>query len=105
MSTKEGVADLIDKNGIQSDKDKTETLNDFFNSVFTEEKLQGFPTFNPKSKAVLADLKATRDEVYKNITTLNPTKSQGPEGIHPTVLKEMSDVLALSIIALPLSII
>ena len=45
MSTKEGVANLIDKNGIQvkSDKFKAEALNNFFSSVFTEEKLEGFP--------------------------------------------------------------
>ena len=50
MSTKEGVADLIDKNGIQvkSDKDRAETLNDLFRSVFTEEKLGRFSHIQSK---------------------------------------------------------
>ena len=45
MKTKSRVADLLDENGVKTstEKDKSEVLNKFFSSVFTEEDVTNVP--------------------------------------------------------------
>lgn len=96
LRTREGVADLeADGVKITTDEGKANVLNDFFCSVFTVEDLQNKPECEEKSfESPLQSLTVTADDVKKQLQSLNPNKSPGPDGLHPMVLKELSDVLA-----------
>ena len=78
-----------------TDREKADVLNDFFSSVFTRENLTDIPEPNPKNnKDTLEDIQFTEEEIMKKLKKLNPTKSPGPDGLHPRVLKETADVIS-----------
>ena len=64
-----------------SDKDKTEALNDYLQSVFTKDKGL-LPAFSPSIPSYIINI---RDMVFppncvlKELASLNPSKSAGPE--------------------------
>ena len=68
-------------------------------SVFTKEKGNP-PSIPKKTMHKMTDFNVTKELVSKKLKELNPTKSQGPDNIHPRVLKELYNTLDL-----PLSII
>ena len=68
-----------------TDKDKAESLNCYFHSVFTQEQLltANIGTSYPPS---IPDLKISADGVYKQLSQLNPKKACGPDEIPAKVL-------------------
>ena len=91
---KKGISDLDKDDGTrtQNDVEKENVLNDFFASVFTREDLKSIP--DPETKlngAPLEGYEIRCNEVEKKSKKLNPSKSPGPDGIHPRVLKETTD--------------
>ena len=97
MATREGVSDLSDNNGKQetTDREKADMLNEFFCSVFTKENLDSVPKCESKKlKTELSSINIDTNTVLKLLRTLDVSKSAGPDGMHPKVLKEMSDLLA-----------
>ena len=71
-----------------SDKEKAEALNDFFQSVFTKDKMSLFlslPVHNLYFFIVFSHI-----GVLKQLTTLNPSKSAGPDSISPRCLHDLS---------------
>ena len=97
MATREGVSDLSDNNGKQAttDREKADMLNEFFCSVFTKENLDSVPKCESKKlKTELSSINIDTNTVLKLLRTLDVSKSAGPDGMHPKVLKEMSDLLA-----------
>ena len=94
---KTGINDLEREDGsfARRDEDKADVLNKFFASVFTREDTSNIP--NPVWKGIgeaLEDIDITKEEVLKKIMKLNPSKSPGPDCLHPRALKETADVIA-----------
>jgi hypothetical protein len=97
MKTKTSVSELERQDGskVSEDSDKAEVLNDFFSSVFTREDMSNMPDFPDRFfNETLTELHITRDMVLKKLEQLKPSKSPGPDGLHPRVAKELAEVLS-----------
>ena len=83
---------------LTDEREISECMNEFFASVFTRENLENIPSF----EQIITDnslglLQCSVDEVTKLLKELKPHKSPGPDGIHPLILKNCADTLAISI--------
>ena len=91
LKTKENIPNLSKPDGSKtnSDLEKTEVLNNFFSSVFTQEDLNTVPTFDSGTNLKsLSDVYINETQMLKALTSLNISKSPGPDLIHPRLLKE-----------------
>ena len=74
-------------------------LNNYFASVFTIENLQNIPepikVFKGKQEDFLSDIVINEEIVKRKLDMINVNKSQGPDGIHPKLLYELREELAL----------
>ena len=87
LKTKTGIAYL--------DSEKAEALNEFFSDAFTEEDTSNIPSFHTEDiRKPLEELKITEEKVKERLESLNPHKSPGPDGLHPRVLKELSNEIS-----------
>ena len=80
-----------------NDRDKADTLNSYFSTVFTIEDTCNIPILDKCSKSngfSLQDMRVTPDAVMKKLKELDSSKAQGPDQIPPKVLKELSNELA-----------
>ena len=100
--TREGVAQLNtdprDPHSelTSSNKGKSDVLGRFFSSVFTDEPDGNIPRI-PDSllKERMGVLVINEDEVRTKLCNLNVNKSSGPDGIHPRILRELSNQLCI----------
>ena len=100
MKTKSGIADLDKKDGskTKTDQEKAELLNDFFQSVFTEEKDGPLPFFEGyEFESELRNFEITTESVKKLLTNLNKNKASGPDEIPPSILVDAANELAVPI--------
>ena len=103
LKTKSRVPDLkvSDSRFADSEQEKVDVLNQFFTSVFTREDLSSIPQLEERQFASpLTDINITEELVLNALKSLNASKSPGPDSIHPRILKESAEVIAL-----PLSLI
>ena len=97
LKTRAGVSDLKKSDGTvtQTNLEKAEVLNDYFTSVFTQEDVTNIPEAEKwDGDSFLDDLVITEDQVEKKLKGLKIDKSPGPDGMHPRILKELSDMIA-----------
>uniref|UniRef100_A0A803JB19 Reverse transcriptase domain-containing protein n=1 Tax=Xenopus tropicalis TaxID=8364 RepID=A0A803JB19_XENTR len=93
----EGVGTLLSLGGkLVENGEKAEILNSYFSSVYTSEEPanEGFPFIMPSSSNLATDAWVTREEIQKRLEHVKVNKGPGPDGIHPRVLNELSDVIA-----------
>ena len=78
---------------------ETETanlLNNYFASVFEIEPNDQLPDFQERNyDFALMDIEIEEGKISKIINALKPDKSQGPDRIHPRILKETSQFVKL----------
>ena len=72
-----------------TDKDKAETLNSYFHSVFTQEHLPS-PSMGQSPYLPIVDLQIDPEGVAKQLSVLNPQKACGPDELPARVLKEVA---------------
>ena len=101
---KENVTNLFKDDGTltKTNKEKADVLNSFFCSVFTQENtnfMPSFDTFNMKENA-LSCFDITEEQVIKRLSQLNINKTEGPDGMHPRLLKELAKELGYPLMVL-----
>ena len=73
-----------------SDKEKANVLADFFTSVFTIEGDGKMPDIEKVDVPPLETMIIIKEKIKKKLNNFKISKSPGPDGIHPRVLKEVS---------------
>ena len=94
--TKMSVSKLDKGNGelTNTDQETADVLNNYFASVFETEDDQNIPTINEHAYThELTNIEITSNMVEKAIAHINSSKSQGPDMIHPKVIKETKAAL------------
>ena len=78
-----------------NNKEKAETLSEYFASVFTEEP-DSLPSSLEQRKIdrPLSNISFNNEDVKKQLKQLKTDKSPGPDELHPRILKEIADVLS-----------
>lgn len=89
-----GVLELEGGTLVTEDRDRADTFEKFFNSVFRETSSDcpsiEIPDVPPEG---LQTVDITVDEVELELSTLNIHKSAGPDDIHPALLRPLARVL------------
>ena len=99
-STRTGISDLDKDDGTtaRTDEEKAQVLNDFFQSVFTEEpegELPEAPVYEFNNP--LIDVEVDVAEVQKLLKNLKNGKAAGPDDIPTILLSETAETLALPV--------
>jgi len=99
LKTRSKIPDLYvnaDKELTTNDYDKVEVLSDFFASVYVPKSNDELPILQDKD--IFQDMELPHIDcnmVEKHLKDLKVSKTPGPDGIHPRVLKELASVLAI----------
>ena len=89
--------DTLDRDNVNVSDNygKANILNDYFHSIFTNEKLDSLPSLDPSlSCPNLNKIIVTSLGVQKLLVSLNVNKASGPDGAPTYILKELSHELA-----------
>ncbi|CAH1250127.1 Hypp8775 [Branchiostoma lanceolatum] len=86
---------MADGTMTSSNKEKTETLNNFFCNIFTEEDTDHMPRLEAKYHGPpLKDIPITPEIIMKKLKKLKMEKSPGPDKWHPKILAEVAEAVA-----------
>eukprot|EP00794_Sanderia_malayensis_P014125 gene14125-15603_t len=92
---KSGIGDLVYTNEdgserlTRNDQEKAEVLSDYFKTVFTDESSKPPPVDEKCYESILSSIDITEAMILNKLSDLNISKSPGPDGLHPRVLKEL----------------
>jgi hypothetical protein len=99
ISSKIGDIKAVDHKGkyqkITSDADKAEAFNEYFSSVYSIEGQEEFEPMIEKKTAQGEDIKFDEVDILHRLAKLNVNKAAGVDGIHPRVLYELRNTIAL----------
>lgn len=89
--SKSSIGDLV-LNGetATTDKHRAELLNKQFVSAFTSESTGWIPKVTNRTADKVENVTILTEDITKRLQAQNPNKSQGPDGLHPRVLKELA---------------
>ena len=74
------------------DSEMVNILNDYFGTVFTAEDTGEVPSMGDKSSDnCLTTVEILIKDVWYQLTTLDPGKSEGLDGCHPHILHEVKE--------------
>ena len=93
---REAVGSLKDSQGVEArvNRDKASLLLEFFQSVHTRDRGLSFPSLDSIAVPTMGDISFAEDEVKQQLDTLNKNKSEGPDEIHPAILRHLAEILA-----------
>ena len=94
-----GISELyskVDKTHIaNTDQEKAEVLAEFFTSVFTKETDDDKSLLDIEVDSDSSDNEFKTEEILKLLKEQTTSKSPGPDQVHPKVLHELYDVVAI----------
>ena len=105
LKTKSGVAPLLsdpkNSNSMKfDDVDKANLLLNQFSSVFTREPDGEIPRIRERTRINIPDLRITVEMVLDALKKIKVNKSCGPDNLHPRLLLELADIIALPVTTL-----
>ena len=98
MDTKSTINDLVGESNecVSDDIDKAELLNNCFCSVFTSEDSNSLPSFGVSSSiSFIRTIDISLSTVHYKLSKVDVSKSPGPDGWPPVILKETADSISL----------
>ena len=95
MNTTNAIPQLEKSDGdlTSNDKEKADTMNNFFASVFTTEIGEPPELHTSNYDTPLSDINIDRKDVTTHLSKIDPNKSPGPDGQYPRVYKELANVI------------
>ena len=96
LKTREKIPILktVDGSLSVSPREKAETLNSYFSSVFVDEDLTSVPNIlEIFTQDTLESIDFSEEKLLEKLQQLNPNKSPGPDGWHPYFLRELANEL------------
>ena len=89
-----GQLEASDGSAINGNQERANLLNCYFASVFQEEESMPLPNFDDRQfLQELNTILVTEENILKANDRIKPTKSQGPDFIHPKLIKECKNAL------------
>ena len=85
----------VDGTFVETDLDKAEVMNLFFSSVFTKDDASNPHLPDRQFNSTLSYVSCTIDDVLVELSKLNTNKSAGPDELHPRLLYELRNEIAL----------
>ena len=97
-NVKPAISPLVDKNKkkTENELEQAQVLSDFFAEVLEKEPDGDLP-YMPDRELItppLTTIAISKEKVLKKLNKLNPSKSSGPDNLHPRVLKEIGPAIA-----------
>ena len=93
---KVNISNLKKKDGslTENNLEKADVLKTFFTSVFTKEPDGPLPHLQKKTDLILDNITITQDQMFRKLSSLKTSKSPGPDGLHPRVIRELAPVIS-----------
>ena len=84
---------FLDCKSASTDQEKTALFNEYFYSTFTHSEIRSAADLVTSSPNSLSAISISEEEVFDTLFALDTTKSTGPDGIGPGILKNCAPAL------------
>ncbi|GCC23648.1 hypothetical protein chiPu_0002046 [Chiloscyllium punctatum] len=95
-----GLLQIDARRLVMGDKEIAEELNKYFVSVFTVEDRSNIPTIKESQGAELRMVAITKEKVLEKLKGLKIDKYPGPDGLHPTILREVAEEIMEALVVI-----